>query len=188
VKNSNRIEVGGQGKTYTKRECSCYEASPGRFVIQLTVFHARAAAEVDFYDCTPLPAPAWGQAAFRLTKACGLSERPTYEVLLDGDRSQCDCKHGTYRPNAGPCRHVLACQALVARGLLPTPARATVRATAQPSGRRVRVPATLDAAAQPAADEDLYCTCEECGRPAAQCQCEIVLATSPAPAAEGGAA
>jgi hypothetical protein len=112
--------IGGEGKTFSRREVSCYEASPGRYVIQLTVFPPRGAASVDFYDCTPLPAPAWGRAAFRLIKACGKAERPTYSVLLDGDRSACDCPHGTYKAHQlGPCRHVLACQALVARGKLP---------------------------------------------------------------------
>jgi hypothetical protein len=115
------VGIGSPGKTFTARECSCYEAAPGRFVIQLTVFHARAAAEVDFYDCTPLPAPAWGQAAFRLVKAAPVADRPAYNVLLDGDRSTCDCPHGTYKANSGPCRHVLAVQALTARGKLPAP-------------------------------------------------------------------
>jgi hypothetical protein len=117
------VQPNGPAHAYTARECSCYEASPGRFVVQLTVFHKRAAAEVDFYDLAVLPAPAWGRAAFRLVKAVPQAERPAYNVLLaEGEHGTCDCPHGTYRPNAGPCRHVLAVQALVVRGKLPAPA------------------------------------------------------------------
>jgi hypothetical protein len=153
MKNSNRIEVGGQGRTFSKRECSCYEASPGRFVVQLTVWPLRGAAEVDFYDVTPIPGAQFGRAAFRFVKAAALVERPAYSVLLDGDRSACDCPHGTYKAHQlGPCRHVLAAEALVKAGKLPCPrpAAKVVSVPARLDGKPVRVPAAVDApAAQP---------------------------------------
>jgi hypothetical protein len=169
--------IGGAGKTFSRREVSCYEASPGRFVVQITVFPLRGAAECDFYDVTPIASAAWGKAAFRFVKAVAKAERPTYAVLLDGDRSTCDCPHGTYKAQErGPCRHVLAAQALVARGQLPTPkaARVNVPGTTD-AGRKVRVPATADAPASPAADPG-YQTCDSCGHPAERCECELVLA------------
>jgi hypothetical protein len=169
------VSLGGPGKTYSKRECSCYEASPGRYVVQVTVWPKTGAAECDFYDVSALPAPAWGQAAFRFVKAVAKAERPAYSVLLDGDRSTCDCPHGTYKAQErGPCRHVLAAQALVARGKLPTPARVNVPATTD-AGRKARVPATVDAP-KPAEADPGYQTCDCCGRPAKRCECELVLA------------
>src|SRR5437762_745856 len=126
-------QIGGAGKTYTARECSCYEASPGRFVVQLTVFHKRGAAEVDFYDVAPVPGAQFARAAFRFFNAVPQAERPAYNVLLDGDRSTCDCPHGTYKADAlGPCRHVLAAQALIAKGKLPLPKPAAKPASPKP--------------------------------------------------------
>jgi hypothetical protein len=173
--------IGGVGKTYTKRECSCYEAAPGRFVVQLSAWDHLGRCEVSFYDVTPLPAPAWGKAAFRFCKAEAMAERATYNVLLDGDRSTCDCPHSTYRPEGGACRHILAAAALVSRGKLPTPKPARVSVPARLDGKPVAVPTTVDApAAQPAGDD--YCTCDDCGRPAAECSCELVLAPAAKPA------
>jgi hypothetical protein len=52
----------------------------------------------------------WGKA-FQVEKG---ENGECYDILLDGLRgSSCSCKHGTYRPNAAPCRHVeLVCQAI----------------------------------------------------------------------------
>src|SRR6516164_5024641 len=109
--------IGGPGKTFSKRECSCYEASPGRFVVQLTAWDHLGRPEVTFYDVTPVAGAQFGKAAFRFVKAEAKAERATYNVLLDGERSTCDCPHGTYKAQQlGPCRHVLAAQALVKAG------------------------------------------------------------------------
>jgi hypothetical protein len=175
MKNSNRIEVGGKGKTYGKREVSCYEASPGRYVVQLTAWDHLGRADVTFYDVTPISGAQFGRAAFRFVKAASTAERPSYNVLLDGDRSTCDCPHGVYKAQQlGPCRHVLAAQALLKAGKLPAPAR-VVRVPAAVDGWRTSVPATVDAPAGPAADPG-YQTCDCCGKPAERCECELVLA------------
>jgi hypothetical protein len=112
--------IGGAGKTFSQRECSCYEASPGRFVVQVTSWDHLGSAEVSFYDVTPVAGAQFGKAAFRFVKAEAKAERATYNVLLDGERSTCDCPHGTYKAaTLGPCRHVLAAEALMNRGKLP---------------------------------------------------------------------
>ena len=118
----NGVALPGKGKTFEKREVSAYEASPGRFVVQLTARDRLGRAEVTFYDVSPIAGIAFGRAAFRFVKAEAKAERAAYSVLLDGDRSTCDCPHGTYKAHQlGPCRHVLAAQALVSRGKLPAP-------------------------------------------------------------------
>jgi hypothetical protein len=167
--------IGGPGKTFSKRECSCYEASPGRFVVQLTAWDHLGRPEVTFYDVTPVAGAQFGKAAFRFVKAEAKAERATYNVLLDGERSTCDCPHGTYQAERlGPCRHVLAAQALVGGGRLPAPKAAakTVHVPATLDGQRTTVPAAVDA---PAAGDD-YQTCDDCGRGAAECACRLVLA------------
>ena len=169
--------IGGAGKTFSQRECSCYEASPGRFVVQVTSWDHLGSAEVSFYDVTPVAGAQFGRAAFRFVKACRKAERPAYNVLLDGDRSTCDCPHGVYKAHQlGSCRHVLAAEALVSRGKLPTPkpAPAVVHVPARLDGKPVRVPATLDPA--PTAADDLCTICDCCGRPADGCECELSLA------------
>jgi hypothetical protein len=181
------VSLGGPGKTYSKRECSCYEASPGRFVVQVTVFPLRGAAEVDFYDVTPIAGAQFGRAAFRFVKAVAKAERPTYSVLLDGDNSTCDCPHGTYKADKlGPCRHVLAAQVLVKAGKLPTPRPAPKRVVRVPAttdaGQRVAVPATLDPAPQAA---DAYCTDDDADGPCWGPDDVVGLVT---PAPKGGAA
>ena len=190
--------IGGAGKTFSKRECSCYEASPGRFVVQLTAWDHLGRCEVTHYDVTPISGAQFGKAAFRFVKACSQAERPTYNVLL-GEQPTCDCPHGTYKADTlGPCRHVLAAQALVKAGKLPAPAR-VARVPARLDGKPVRVPATVDAPAGPAGGDE-YCTCDECGLAAAECACDLLLAPAPpvflpvagpedlAGVAEGGAA
>ena len=66
----------------------------------------------------------FGRAAFRLTKADnGDGHAEEYSVLLDGDRSTCDCADCTYRSRS--CKHILACQAALDAGklsALPKPA------------------------------------------------------------------
>jgi hypothetical protein len=187
MKNSNRIEIGGQGKTFSKRECSCYHAGGNKYVVQLSVWDHLGRCAVDHYDVRPIPGAQFGRAAFRFVKAVAKAERPTYNVLLDGERSTCDCPHGTYKAHQlGPCRHVLAAEALVKAGKLPTPKAAprVVHVPARLDGKAVRVPATVDAPApQPA--EDVYCTDDDadglCWGP------DDVVSLAPA-AANGGAA
>jgi hypothetical protein len=140
----------------------------------------------------PISGAQFGRAAFRFVKAVAKAERPTYNVLL-AEQPTCDCPHGTYKADVkGPCRHVLAAQALLSRGKLPEPTKPAprqVHVRAALDGRRVRVPATLDAAAPSDAGDDGYQTCDECGRPAAGCRCELALAPGlPLLAVEGGAA
>jgi hypothetical protein len=131
--------VQGEGATYSKRSASVYEASPGKWVLQLTVWGRRGFAKTTFYDLTALPAPAWGTSAWRLVKA-EAKERAVYEVLLSADLAQesCTCPHGTYRPNAAPCVHRASLKALIARGKLPAPKPAPSPAT------KPRVPAVAD--------------------------------------------
>jgi hypothetical protein len=182
------IRVGTAGKTFSRRECSCYHAGGDKYVVQLSVWDHLGRCAVDHYDVSPIPGAQFGRAAFRFVKAVAQAERPTYSVLLDGDHSTCDCPHGTYKADKlGPCRHVLAAQALVKAGKLPTPKAAPkvvhVPATTD-AGRKVSVPATVDAPAPRPAD-DVYCTDDDADGPC--WDLDDVVSLAPA-AVNGGAA
>ena len=145
--------IGVTGKTFSRRECSCYEASPGRFVVQITVWPKAGAAECDFYDVTPIQGAQFGRAAFRFVKAASTAERPTYEVLIDGEKSTCTCPHGTYKAHErGPCRHVLAATALLQRGKLPLP-----KPAAKPAPAPAAKPATAPRLVPVVATSDGWC-------------------------------
>jgi hypothetical protein len=81
------------------------------------------------YLVRPIP-HAFGRAAFTLAKADnGDGHAEEYNVLLNGDRSTCDCADATYRSRA--CKHILACQAALDAGKLqaaPKPAPVIVNA------------------------------------------------------------
>src|SRR6516165_6739082 len=99
-----QVQVEGEGKTFSQRRASCYEAAPGKFVLQVDVCE-RGFWRTTFYDLTALPAPAWGTSAWRLVKAEAASERAVYDVLLSDREAEesCSCKWGQFKPNAAPC-------------------------------------------------------------------------------------
>jgi hypothetical protein len=87
-----------------------------------TVLWITQGQDTTAYRVQPLNAE-FGAAAFRLTRAIkgdGVAE--VYDVLLDGDRSLCDCKgflkHGMCKDGRG-CKHIASLAALIAAGHLP---------------------------------------------------------------------
>jgi hypothetical protein len=169
-----QVQVEGEGKTFSQRRASCYQPRHGvaRWVLQIDV-QERGLWRTTFYDLAPLPA-AWGKSAWRLVKAEAASERAVYDVLLSDKEAEesCSCPWGTYKPNAAPCVHRACLRALIAKGKLPTPAPKTGHNPAALDGKPTSVPATVDAPA--AGDDDVRC--DGCHLPAADCECELVLA------------
>lgn len=94
-----------------KRTASLWEATAGRWVLTLTEFPPRSAAQDTHYHVYPQPSQ-WGRA-FRLEKLPD-SGGETYLVLLD-DRPTCSCPgFGRHKH----CKHVEAPLALQANGKL----------------------------------------------------------------------
>jgi hypothetical protein len=105
----------------------------------------------------------FGRAAFTLTKADnGDGHAEEYSVLLDGDRSTCDCADCTYRSRA--CKHILACQAALDAGKLqaaPKPALVIVNHEEAGMARALL------------GGELHRQMCCSCGNPIPSCRCEI---------------
>jgi hypothetical protein len=176
-------QVGGSGKTFSSRRASCYQPRCGvaRWVLQIDVCE-RGLWRTTFYDCVPLPAPAWGTSAWRLTKAEAKADRATYDVLLSDKEAEetCSCPWGSHKPNSAPCAHRASLRALIAKGKLPKPAPKTVHVPATLDGKPTAVPASIDP--KPAEADPGYQSCDECGKPADRCACELVLAPAVQPA------
>jgi hypothetical protein len=132
-------------------------------------------AEASHYWLKPLPAD-FGRA-FRLEKF-GTGE--SYDVLLDGDRSTCECM-GHLRWQTW-CKHIVALRQLEAAGKLPPAPKALYRSTAEFmekdfSGYQAmlrdypQLPGGYD---QDAEEERRYagpedeCSCDKCGEPSDQ--------------------
>lgn len=89
---------------------------PGR----LLIFEGKKTIHIDDYLLIELEAD-WGKIAFRFEKTAttrpNASIEEPYNVLLDGERSECDCKgHSRWQH----CKHVEAIQMLIASGKLKT--------------------------------------------------------------------
>jgi hypothetical protein len=175
---------GAARKPWTRRTCYLWQPTAGVWVLTVTHFFARKAAEDQHYYLKAL-ASDWGRA-FELThlEADG---GETYHVNLDRDNPTCDCK-GFVRHDH--CKHVESLVALHLRGKLDVvrppagakPAAKVVHVTAVLDGQRVAVPATLDPAPK-AADE--YMTDDDADGPG--WGLDGVVGLAPA-VAEGGAA
>jgi hypothetical protein len=128
------------------------------------------------YRVTAIP-HGFGKAAFRLDKADkGDCNPESYNVLLDGQHSLCDClgfeKHGLCKDGRG-CKHIAGLTAALAAKLLPVPeskpqpvmvnAEEPI-ATALLGGERHR----QEMAARQVSD-----CCFNCGRPYSECTCTI---------------
>jgi hypothetical protein len=122
------------------------------FVLWLTVDKNTTA-----YRMVPLPSD-FGRAV-RLEKADkGDGQSETYDVLLDGERSTCECK-GFLRHSH--CKHVSGIAAVIASGQL---ADALPEPT-EPEGEEE----TSESAEAPAEPERI---CFECGRPSHDFYCD----------------
>jgi hypothetical protein len=132
---------------------------------------------VTAYRVTPLPC-AFGKAAFHLQKADkGDGQPEEYDVLLDGQRSTCECKgflrHGMKAADGRGCKHVAGCQAAVNAGQLqaaPKPQAAVVTNAEEPIAR-VLLGGELHR--QEMTARKVNAVCFECKKPYADCTCTI---------------
>jgi hypothetical protein len=149
---------GAAKKPYTRRTAYVWQPTAGVWVLTITHFYARKAAEDRHYFLSAL-ASDWGRA-FALThlEADGGA---TYHVNLTSDGPCCDCKGFVAHRH---CKHEESLRALDSRQKL-----AAVKPPAVPTKPAPRPAAKVE-------------TCDGCGLPADACECAFTLpAAKPAP-------
>jgi len=95
-----------------KRTCEVWNAGGGRWVMTLTFWHPRRAAEDLHYHLTAIPSD-WGRA-FEVRKLAA-DGGEVYHVNLSDAAETCDCLGHEHH---GHCKHVSALLALQSRGKL----------------------------------------------------------------------
>jgi hypothetical protein len=150
---------GASNKPYTHRTCYVWQPTAGVWVLTLTHFFKRKAAEDTHYYLKAIPSD-WGRV-FEV-KHLDADGGETYHVCLTSDGPCCDCKGFVAHQH---CKHAESLTALDALGkLLPLK---------PPAAKPAPKPAP-----KATADDDVRC--DDCGLSAADCDCSYLTAPQPA--------
>jgi hypothetical protein len=105
-------ETGVASKPYVKRTCRLWQPTQGIWVLTLTTFYKRKAAQDTHYYLTAIPSD-WGRA-FEV-KHLDADGGEVYHVNLTSDGPCCDCKGFVAHSH---CKHASSLTALDATGRL----------------------------------------------------------------------
>jgi hypothetical protein len=133
-------ETGGANKPYVKRTCRLWQPTQDIWVMTLTHFFKRKAAEDTHYFVKAIPSD-WGRA-FEV-KHLDADGGEAFHVNLTSDGPTCDCKGFQAHSH---CKHAESLTALDAKGRL---APIKPPAEAKPAAKPALAPAAKPASAAP---------------------------------------